>query len=64
MAGTEYTTNYKKCTEYFGGGICALDFLWCPHWTKENGIYVPKGCEDKLSKECIYHTKEEQNDLS
>lgn len=57
------TKNYKVCAEYFGNGICALNFLWCTHWAKENGIYVPKGCEDKLSKECIYHTKEEQNDI-
>lgn len=63
MPKTDSTRDYKNCTEYFGNGICALNFLWCPHWAEENGIYVPKGCQDKLSNECIYKPKEDKNDV-
>ena len=59
MPETDSTHDYKKCDEYFGNGICALNFLWCPYWVEEKGFYVPKGCEDKLSQECIGASKEE-----
>lgn len=57
------TNIHKTCPEYFGNGICAVNFLWCPHWVEEKGFYVPKGCEDKLCQECIHTNKEKQNDV-